>query len=651
MNTVISLLFAVLLKQNFVYSLVTDYNVTTWNSQGYRLQQVLDLFLSDPSLNLAFVQESGNVASENPGNIIHQNLEFYIADSENAFECRNDGYYEVREYVNQGTLLYIYFFPAPQNVRQALGLTIVSRHAATGILYFVSQHNHRAICDSRDRAFINRPVVGLVLGTDDIFLNIHAEPTRTRNEVLTQLRAVRSHMSIHRPSASWMLAGDFNRLPQDVQPTLIQNQERLVQPPQGTHDNDVLDYFIYGSADQTVFARMDSPSNQATINPTLTGSDHHAVYFSNYITSIQYDRSNLQQILDQACTVRKTKYHDWTHFYDEVYDDKDRLPSAGFMQFQDGSYMQPVVVERDTDIKKSSNWYPLDLSLLIGLEAAYAYSVRHKRSLRVSSTTHHGLIFMNHKGSPTMTVFLRKDKLLCMTWTNKGWSSPTECYQHISPTQFSASRNEPTFDRCYNKAEESVISENLETLDKNILKSRNLLILQREFSRTMSKDGLYNNEYNSFKDYFNAKWNNTLVRDAYGMSGQEFWVKSLRHWNFGYYFKDGSFSVAFSSKHIQNGDSDNWLFINGNEISDWDPWLRNIYGMFFFDKFGRPVIFFAALSDYPHCCIYRSHWVYEYRPDNSWDWIENFSEWEPSLLSKNSGALRFIVDKNNIHSS
>ncbi|XP_044570248.1 uncharacterized protein LOC116654562 [Drosophila ananassae] len=645
MKTVLLLLIFVLLNQNYVFSLVTDYNVTIWNSQGYRLQQVLDFFLSNPSLNLALVQESGNVASENPGQLIHQNLEFIVADAENAFECFNAGYFEVREYVDQGMRLYIYFFPATPYIRPDLGLTIVSRHQATGILYFVSQHTRRASCESRYLAFINRPVVGLVLGTDNIFLNIHAEPTRRRNEVLTQLRAIRSHMSIHRPHASWTLAGDFNRLPQDVQPSLVQNQERLVQPPQSTHGNDVLDYYIYGSADQNVFAQMDNPSNQATINPTLTGSDHHAVYFSNYITSIQYDRGNLQQILDQACTVRRSKYNDWTNFYDEIYDDKDRIPSSGFMQFQDGSYMQPVVVERDSDIKKSANWYPLDLSLLIGLEAAYSYSVRHKRAIGVSSATHHGLIFMNSKGSPTMTVFLRKDKLLCMTWTHEGWSSPTDCHRHISPAQFSATRTEQSFDRCYNKASESVISENLEALDNNILKSRNLLILQREFSRTMRNYGFFNNDYNTFKDYYNAKWNNTLINDAYGMSGAEFSAR----WNYGYYFKDGSFSVAFSSKHIQKNDTDNWLFINGNKVSDWDPLLRNIYGMFFFDKFGRPVIFFAALSDYPNCCIYRSHWVYEYRPDNSWVWIENYSEWEPSVLSKNPGALRFVIDKNNIH--
>lgn len=75
MKTVLLLLISVLLNQNYVSSLVTDYNVIIWNSQGYRLQQVFDLFLSNPSLNLALVQESGNVASENPGQLIHQNLE------------------------------------------------------------------------------------------------------------------------------------------------------------------------------------------------------------------------------------------------------------------------------------------------------------------------------------------------------------------------------------------------------------------------------------------------------------------------------------------------------------------------------------------------------------------------------------------------
>lgn len=82
MNKVLLLLIAALLNQNLVSCLVTDYNVTIWNSQGYRLQQVLDSFLSNPSLILALVQESGNVASENPGQLIHQNLEVRTGSEE-----------------------------------------------------------------------------------------------------------------------------------------------------------------------------------------------------------------------------------------------------------------------------------------------------------------------------------------------------------------------------------------------------------------------------------------------------------------------------------------------------------------------------------------------------------------------------------------
>lgn len=41
--------------------------------------------------------------------------QFIVADAENEFECVNAGYYEVREYVDQGMRLYIYFFPAPSN--------------------------------------------------------------------------------------------------------------------------------------------------------------------------------------------------------------------------------------------------------------------------------------------------------------------------------------------------------------------------------------------------------------------------------------------------------------------------------------------------------------------------------------------------------
>nr|XP_017099970.2 cytolethal distending toxin subunit B homolog [Drosophila bipectinata] len=248
----------------------------TWNSDGYKLQQVLDSFLRNPSLSLALVQESGNVARQNPGQVIQQNLEFTMADGENAFQCANDGYYEVRQYFNQGTRLYIYFFPAAENVLQKLGLTFVTRQPATEILYFVSLHNHQDCFDRRGSPFINRPIPGLVFG-NDIFLNFHAEPS-ANNEVLIQLRSIKSFMSVYKPNASWMLGGDFNREPSGVQSGLAQNHERLIHPSQNTRRNRIIDYFIYGSADQNIFALMNRP-HTATINANLF-SDHYAVDFN-----------------------------------------------------------------------------------------------------------------------------------------------------------------------------------------------------------------------------------------------------------------------------------------------------------------------------------------------------------------------------------
>lgn len=137
--------------------------------------------------------------------------------------------------------------------------------------------------DRRDRSFINRPIVGLVFGTNDIFLNFHAEPTKN-NEVLLQLNAIKTYMRLYKPNASWMLGGDFNRDPREVT-TLDQNHERLIHPSQYTHRTRIIDYFIYGSADGNVFARMATAGLQwntihtATINTNLA-SDHKAVDFN-----------------------------------------------------------------------------------------------------------------------------------------------------------------------------------------------------------------------------------------------------------------------------------------------------------------------------------------------------------------------------------
>lgn len=70
MKRVFSLLILVFLKQNLVSSDVTDYKITTWNSEGYKLDKVFNLFDRDQSLNLVLLQECGNIAAQNPGRII-----------------------------------------------------------------------------------------------------------------------------------------------------------------------------------------------------------------------------------------------------------------------------------------------------------------------------------------------------------------------------------------------------------------------------------------------------------------------------------------------------------------------------------------------------------------------------------------------------
>jgi len=67
------------------------------------------------------------------------------------------------------------------------------------------------------RSETNCPVIGLVFRnnqrTHDIFLTIHTEPTQKRIEVPEQLKVIRTYMNRYRQYDSWLLDGDFNRLP------------------------------------------------------------------------------------------------------------------------------------------------------------------------------------------------------------------------------------------------------------------------------------------------------------------------------------------------------------------------------------------------------------------------------------------------------
>ncbi|XP_016950904.2 cytolethal distending toxin subunit B homolog [Drosophila biarmipes] len=255
-------------------SLVTDYRLTTWNSRGYKLHQVFDSFASNSSLNIFFVQESGNLADKRLISI-QQNLPFYLNDGSNSYLCGASDFVKVYQYQDQRVNLYIYNFFPPPNVLSTLSLTIVSRVPADSIIYFASltRRPGRAC----EREFTNRPVAGITIG-NDVFLNIHAEPTGIRNEVPDQLDAIRNHMRTHAPLSSWLLAGDFNRMPSSLQ--LQPYNEQFVVPPLNTHGNKILDYLILGSNDVRVFQQMVRNPYSGIVDLTLTGSDHKAVHFS-----------------------------------------------------------------------------------------------------------------------------------------------------------------------------------------------------------------------------------------------------------------------------------------------------------------------------------------------------------------------------------
>lgn len=69
-------------------------------------------------------------------------------------------------------------------------------------------------------SFIDHPNIRLILRhnqtTDEIFLTIHVEPTDIKNEVPDQLNVIITYLNRYRKGASWLLAGGFNREPNDI---------------------------------------------------------------------------------------------------------------------------------------------------------------------------------------------------------------------------------------------------------------------------------------------------------------------------------------------------------------------------------------------------------------------------------------------------
>lgn len=62
-------------------------------------------------------------------------------------------------------------------------------------------------------------------------------------------------MNRNKQHDSWLLVGDFNRLP--VRNEIgLNNQEEIVIPNANTRLNRILDYLIYGSHDNQVFQSM-----------------------------------------------------------------------------------------------------------------------------------------------------------------------------------------------------------------------------------------------------------------------------------------------------------------------------------------------------------------------------------------------------------
>ncbi|BGI51821.1 MAG: cytolethal distending toxin S-CDT [Candidatus Hamiltonella defensa (Ceratovacuna japonica)] len=195
---------------------IDDFRFATWNTAGSRWNEVYQLMI-DNNIEVLAIQEAGSLPTQGT---INEILDDYIRVCNMGETRRTDDVLFMRsqEYRWQinGTDFYIYYYdrvghylmhghPERRNVNTA----IITRQRADNIFILPP------IYQNERRAYINRPVIGVRL-ENSVFLNVHGEPIRLRNETPQDIRIIQNYMARNHPSLTWALLGDFNRTPAEL---------------------------------------------------------------------------------------------------------------------------------------------------------------------------------------------------------------------------------------------------------------------------------------------------------------------------------------------------------------------------------------------------------------------------------------------------
>ena len=262
---------------NLAFANLEEFRVSTWNLQGSSANteskwniSVRQLVTGANPANILMVQEAGAVPSSavrterrvQPGGTPVEEFTWNLGSSSRP---RN---------------VFIYYAPLDVGARR-VNLAIVSDRRADEV-FVISQ--------STIAPQTSRPVLGIRIG-NDVFFNIHALASGG-GDAAALVTAVHDNF-INMPQYNWLIAGDFNRDPANLQAgvdTRITNHIRIAAPNSATHfgargANRTLDYAVIGRSSESRSALSLPPIVAlimvANIRAHLA-SDHTPVHFGRF---------------------------------------------------------------------------------------------------------------------------------------------------------------------------------------------------------------------------------------------------------------------------------------------------------------------------------------------------------------------------------
>lgn len=235
----LSVVFGAVLFSLSSYANLSDFKVATWNLQGSSAVNeskwninVRQLLSGEQGADILMVQEAGSLPSS----------------AVRTSRVIQHGGTPVEEYTwNLGTqsrpnVVYIYYSRLDVGANR-VNLAIVSRRQADEVFVV---HSDSSVLQSR-------PAIGIRIGTD-VFFTVHALSTGGSDAVSLIRNIFTAFLAPERRGYSWMVVGDFNRAPTNLEVALrqepaVSENTIIVAPTEPTHrSGNILDYAILHDA-------------------------------------------------------------------------------------------------------------------------------------------------------------------------------------------------------------------------------------------------------------------------------------------------------------------------------------------------------------------------------------------------------------------